>query len=318
MTPAPDVSILIPCHNAERWLGECVESVLPHEGFTQEIIIVDDGSTDGSREVAERFRDRGVRLYAQPRTSPGAARNRGIAESRGAWIQFLDADDLLSPGKIARQLAVLYASPPRTVASCGWSRFYDDFTPQASYPVESTTAQDYVPAWLFLRVQAATGCMMHPAAWLVPRELVLQAGPWDHQLSPNDDGDYFARVLAQASGIRFVADAHTHYRSGLAGSMSRARSESRMEALHRSALRFAETLLDCDSSPETRAAVSEMWERVRFELYPEARLLSADAARRARENGYKPGTRLPCGPRLKWLRALGGWKLARRLQVRFR
>ncbi len=318
MTTAPDVSVLIPCHNAERWLGECVESVLPHEGFTREIIIIDDGSTDGSRRVAEQFRDRGVRLYTQSRISPGAARNRGIAESRGSWIQFLDADDLLGPGKIARQLSELRNSPLRTVASCGWSRFHGDFLPQATCPVEPTTAQDYVPAWLFLRVQAATGCMMHPAAWLVPRELVLEAGPWDTRLTPNDDGEYFARVLARASGIRFVAGAHTHYRSGLPGSMSRARSEARMEALHHSALRFEETLLGCDSSPETQAALREMWERVRFEIYPEAASLSADAARRARQDGYQPTTRLPCGPRLKWLRALGAWKLARRLQVRFR
>ncbi len=318
MTPAPDVSIIIPCHNAEPWLAACVESVLPHAGFTREIIIVDDGSTDGSRQVAERFLNADIHLFTQPRKSPGAARNRGIAESRGAWIQFLDADDLLGPGKIAHQLSVLRASPSGTVASSGWSRFYGDFIPRQSHPVESTTARDYVPAWLFLRVQAATGCMMHPAAWLAPRSLVLQAGPWDDQLTPNDDGEYFARVLARASGIRYVADAHTHYRSGLSGSMSSARSESRMRAMHRSALRFAETLLGCDQSPETLAALSEMWERVRFELYPETPSLSDDAARRAREDGFQPRTKLPCGPRLKWLRALGAWRLARRLQVRFR
>jgi len=318
MTPPPDVSIIIPCHNAEPWLAACLESVLEPEGHTQEIIVIDDGSTDGSRHVAERYVPRGIRLISQTRTSPGAARNRGISESRGACVQFLDADDLIGPGKISRQLSALRESPPDTVASCGWSRFYGEFTPGASHTVEATTAKDYVPAWLFLRTQANEGCMMHPAAWLTPRELIRKAGPWDQSLTPNDDGEFFARVLAHASGIRFVPGVHTHYRSGLPGSMSVARSKSRMEAMHRSALRFSETLLGCDQSPETLAAVSEMWERLRYELYPEAPALSRDAARRAREDGLQPRTRLPCGPRLKLLRAIGAWKLARRLQVRFR
>lgn len=318
MTSHPDVSIIIPCHNAEPWLSACLESVLEPEGYSQEILVVDDGSTDGSRLVAERFVPRGVRVLSQPRTSPGAARNRGFSESRGTWVQFLDADDLIGPGKISRQLAVLRKSHPHTVASCGWSRFYGQFEPGAIHPVEPETARDYSPAWLFLRVQAEKGCMMHPAAWLAPRELIQKAGPWDQGLTPNDDGEFFARVLALASGIRFVDGVHTHYRSGLTGSMSVTRSKSRMEAMHRSAVCFSETLLSCDQSPQTLAAVGEMWERLRFELYPEAPSLSRDAGRRAREDGHQPRTLLPCGPRLKWLRALGAWKLARRLQVRFR
>ncbi|MBP7141507.1 MAG: glycosyltransferase family 2 protein [Opitutaceae bacterium] len=318
MSSHPDVSIIIPCHNAEPWLAACLESVLEPEGYTQEVIVVDDGSTDASRLVAERHVPRGIRLLSQQRTSPGAARNRGFSESRGAWVQFLDADDLIGPGKISRQLSVLRESPPGTVASCGWSRFYGEFCPGTAHPAEPATARDYLPAWLFLRTQAAEGCMMHPAAWLTPRDLVQRAGPWDQSLTPNDDGEFFARVLALASGIRFVDGVHTHYRSGLSGSMSVARSRSRMEAMHRSALRFSETLLGCDQSRETLSAVSEMWERLRYELYPEAPSLSRDAARRAREDGHEPRTRLPCGPRLKWLRAIGAWKLARRLQVRFR
>lgn len=318
MTALPDVSIIIPCHNAQPWLAACIDSVLAPSDHSQEIIVVDDGSTDGSLSVAERYVSRGIRLFTQPRKSPGAARNRGFAESRGAWIQFLDADDLIGPEKISRQLRVLRESPPGTVASCGWSRFRGEFKSMSSHPVERTTARDYEPAWLFLRTQAAEGIMMHPAAWLTPRDLILKAGPWDQSLTPNDDGEFFARVLARASRIRFVADVHTHYRSGLSGSMSTTRSKSRMEAMHRSALRFSETLLSCDQSPETLLAVSEMWERLRYELYPEAPSLSLDAARRAREDGCMPRTRLPCGPRLKWLRAIGGWKLARRLQVRFR
>lgn len=102
----PSVSVVIPVYNGERYLAEAIESVLAQTSPVTEIIVVDDGSTDGSAAVAERFCP-AVRLVSGSHAGAGAARNRGVAESNGTLIAFLDADDVWPPDKLERQLAAL-------------------------------------------------------------------------------------------------------------------------------------------------------------------------------------------------------------------
>src|SRR5262245_61591228 len=101
----PLVSILIPCFNAERYIGETLESVFRQSWSSIEVIVVDDGSGDESAREIERFKTAGVRLVRQENTGAAAARNRAYSESSGDFIQFLDADDLIDPKKIERQMA---------------------------------------------------------------------------------------------------------------------------------------------------------------------------------------------------------------------
>jgi glycosyltransferase involved in cell wall biosynthesis len=100
------VSVILPAFNAERYLAEAVESVLAQRHDPIEVIVVDDGSTDGTRALAEGFGPP-VRAISQHNTGPGGARNRGVEAARGGWLTFLDADDLWLPRKIERQLAAL-------------------------------------------------------------------------------------------------------------------------------------------------------------------------------------------------------------------
>src|SRR5689334_7017183 len=102
----PFVSILIPCYNAEKWVGHAIESALAQTWPNKEVIVVDDGSTDGSLEVIKSFEDR-IKWETGPNRGGNVARNRVLALSRGEWIQYLDADDYLLPNKIAEQLADL-------------------------------------------------------------------------------------------------------------------------------------------------------------------------------------------------------------------
>ena len=99
----PLVSIIIPCHNAEQWVGEAIQSALDQSWPEKEIIVVDDGSVDGSREVIKTFGDR-IRMEISPHQGGCAARNRGLALARGEWVQFLDADDLLVRDCVERKL----------------------------------------------------------------------------------------------------------------------------------------------------------------------------------------------------------------------
>ena len=120
-----DVSVIIPCYNAAPFLGETLESVLCQTVRAREVIVVDDGSTDGSSDVAKQFGPP-VRLICQENAGLAAARNRGIEEARGEWIAFVDADDLWEPHKLEKQLAkaaegfdFVYCNATN-FGDCGW------------------------------------------------------------------------------------------------------------------------------------------------------------------------------------------------------
>jgi glycosyltransferase involved in cell wall biosynthesis len=103
----PLVSVIIPAYNAAGFIAETLESVLAQTYRPMEIIVVDDGSLDGTPAVVERFASQAVRLILQENAGPAAARNRGIAATSGTYIAFLDADDLWMPETV--QKLVSYA-----------------------------------------------------------------------------------------------------------------------------------------------------------------------------------------------------------------
>lgn len=107
----PTTAVVIPAYNRSTTLRRCLDSVLGQTVTPSEVIVVDDGSTDGTADVAREYADRGVRCITMPENAGAqAARNRGIVESRAEWIAFLDSDDEWLPGKLERQIAALDAA----------------------------------------------------------------------------------------------------------------------------------------------------------------------------------------------------------------
>jgi glycosyltransferase involved in cell wall biosynthesis len=104
------ISVLIPAYNAAPYLGEAIDSVFAQSHRPLEVIVVDDGSDDGTGEVAASYRDR-VRLHRQERAGNGAARNAAVALANGSYFAFLDADDRFVAHKLERQLQALEDDP---------------------------------------------------------------------------------------------------------------------------------------------------------------------------------------------------------------
>ena len=104
MTPL--ISVIMPAYNALPYIDQAIRSVLDQDYPNIELIVVDDGSRDGTPELAEQFGDR-VKVLRQKNAGPAAARNKGIAASRGDFIAFLDADDVWLPGKASMQVQYL-------------------------------------------------------------------------------------------------------------------------------------------------------------------------------------------------------------------
>lgn len=306
----PLVSILIPAHNAARWLPATLESALLQTHPRTEIIVVDDGSTDGSLAVARAFEPRGVRVFSQPNSGASAARNHALRLARGDFIQFLDADDLLAPDKIARQLSALSSAPADSIAAGPWGRFEHDpasalFTPEENW-------RDAAPVdWLALNF-AGRG-MMPPIAWLTPHALTDAAGLWDERLSLNDDGEYFCRVILGSTGVLFCPDARSFYRSNLPGSLSRSRNAAAWRSAFLSHELCVRHLFAHEASPRTRQAAADLFQRLAFAVYPECPDLADQSETYVRANGGSAQT--PGGGKLfQTIARLGRWRWARRLQ----
>lgn len=116
------VSIVIAARNADRFIGETLASATSQGGGVGEIIVVDDGSSDGTAAVVGRFSDRGVRLATNRGHGVSAARNTGARLATGEWLMFLDADDLLRPGAIERLCQAAAAAPDADVVYGDYDR----------------------------------------------------------------------------------------------------------------------------------------------------------------------------------------------------
>ena len=116
----PRVSVIVPLYNKVRYVARALDSIYAQDYRDFEVIVVDDGSTDGSREAAEGYRQRGLRLVSQPNTGPGAARNRGAELASGEMIAFLDADDEWYPFYLTESLRILDECGP-DVPAISWT-----------------------------------------------------------------------------------------------------------------------------------------------------------------------------------------------------
>lgn len=110
MTPAPLVSVIIPVFNGERYLQEAIQSVIDQSYRSKEIIVIDDGSTDGSQAMALQYAAT-VYVHSQSNQGLGAARNTGLQHAHGTFVAFLDHDDVWMPDKLSQQVLAFHADP---------------------------------------------------------------------------------------------------------------------------------------------------------------------------------------------------------------
>jgi len=309
----PLVSILIPSYNAEEWIADTLRSAVAQTWEPKEIIVVDDGSTDQTLAIARSFESPQLRVVTQKNQGAAASRNAAFALSKGDYIQYLDADDLMAPDKIAKQIEALGDSPsPRTLLSGSWGRFMyrhyrATFAPSALWcdlsPIE----------WLIRKMQL--NLYMQTSSWLVSRELAEAAGPWDIRLLGDDDGEYFCRVLLACDRVQFVPEAKIYYRNSGPNCLSYiGDSDKKKVALLCSMELHIRYILSLEDSHRVReACLTYLQTWVSF-FYPER----ADLVRRTDEIAESLGGKLQL-PTLSWkaicIAAVFGRRRAKRAQV---
>jgi len=308
----PLVSILIPAHNVQEHISEALTSATEQTWGRKEVIVVDDGSTDRTAEVAHRFASQNVQIVSVMSQGAAAARNHALRICQGDYIQWLDADDVLAPDKIERQLqAASETEDRRVLLSSPWAPFY--YRTRHAEFVENALCQDLSPVeWLIRKM--GENVYMQTGTWLTSRELAEAAGPWDTRLLSDDDGEYFCRVLLASSGTRFVSGTGVFYRIAGSNSLSRiGTSERKREALlisMRLHIQYLRSLEESDRIRETCVTYMQNWYHT---FYPDRPDLAIELQQLAAE---LHGTLKPPQLRRKyaWMEPLLGRRTSHRVQ----
>jgi glycosyltransferase involved in cell wall biosynthesis len=310
----PLVSILIPAYNSEKWIAYTIQSAIAQTWENKEIIVVDDGSTDGTAEVARRFASNKVKVVSKENRGAAATRTHALELSQGKYIQWLDADDLLSPDKIERQLAALTEiENPRILLSSSWA-YFNHRTRRARF-VATSLWQDLSPVEWLLR-KMGENLHMQTATWLTSRELADAAGPWDTRLLSDDDGEYFCRVLLASKGTRFVSDAKVFYRLSPTSRLSHiGTSNKKKDAMLVSMKLHIAYLRSLEDSERVRKACLAYMQNWYDTFYPERLDIVnelQDMATQLQGNLQVPGF----GWKYAWMKPIFGWKAAKHAQMR--
>lgn len=304
------ISVLIPCYNAENYIGAAIESVLEQDYPNLELVVVDDGSTDGSAREIAKFKDPQVISITQENAGHCAAANAAYKLSSGELIKFFDADDLLMPGMLKIQAKRL-ENRIDAIAMGEWDRFYNS-PEEAEFPERSTYIDSAPNDWLiadWMAAQPMTQCGM----FLIPRPIVDRAGLWDVRLTLIDDFEFFTRVLLASKQVLFTPGAKLAYRSGLTGSISGRKSREAIESQALALELGVSYLLAVDESPNARLACANLLQMFEYEHFPYHSDLRRAIGARVKALG---GSEIePIGPPgFHVLRRLLGWRAARRLQ----
>lgn len=200
------VSIVMPAYNAAATIGEAIESVLAQTMPHWELIVVDDGSTDETAEIVQRYgeQDGRIHLLQQANAGGSAARNKGISHVRHDWLLFLDADDWLLPTHLEKMTAALLQDGSLDAVHCGWHRVAPDGKrDQAHF---APNQPDLFPLF-------AERCVFQPNACLVRGSLVTAVSGFDASLASCQDWDFWQRITRLGTRFGAVPEALALYRT---------------------------------------------------------------------------------------------------------
>ena len=313
------VSVIIPVYNCGESLHRTMRSVLAQTHQPIEIILVDDGSTDNSYAVAKQYENEQVKVLQQKNAGAAVARNTGLSIAKGEYIQFLDAGDVLSEEKIAAQVKALQHQPGK-IAVCNYKQFTTDeelrndiYPDQLSFIYSSDDPQDFL-----INLWGGKGEMnfIQTNCWLTPKQVIEKSGNWRAYRCPDDDGEFFARVLLESEGIVYVPGVYNYYHIATAGANQLSQNKNRKY--------LQNTLLTIDLKhqylqkkgihPLMNKAMAIQYLRFAADTYPTQKRLSKIAYKKYR--AMKEHVPLPIlgGRTIEVVKKIAGWKAARLLR----
>lgn len=315
----PLVSVIIPAYNAERFIAETLNSVV-HQTYPEiEVFVIDDGSKDKTVEIARTYESEKLKVLVQKNQGACVARNKGLSLSKGKYIQYLDADDVLSLDKIEKQISIL----EKNEGCLG-----------ISPSVHFMDGEDYIKmnpreesAWIYntddpvdflVRLYGGYGerWMVQTSAWLTPKSITDKIGPWDESLLLDQDGEYFARAVLASKGIRTTGGINYYRRFISGGNISskynkKANLESALHALNSKSSYLSEKT----NSDAYRQAMATLYLEIAINAYPMYPDIVTICQQKIKDTGKKPSKPVMGGKIIEITKELLGWKAAKKLRL---
>ncbi|MBR9921762.1 MAG: glycosyltransferase family 2 protein [Bacteroidetes bacterium] len=207
------ISTIIPCYNVAEYIEACLDSVYSQSLSPGEVIAVDNNSTDATLKILQAYKEKkqsSLIILQEGKKGAPAARNKGLQQAQGDWIQFLDADDLLEPNKLKHQMNLLEKTDNEVafVAAASKKKKLDGRILENTIPEQDPFLN------LFL------GKLGNTCANLWKREAVLQAGGWSENQRSSQEPDLMFRLLKNDGKVRVDNDPHTLIRERPSGQIS--------------------------------------------------------------------------------------------------
>ena len=317
----PLVSVCIPAYNCEKYIGECLKSIIGQTYQNLEIIVVDDGSTDGTAEVIQLFYDKRLKFIKQNKSGAATARNKALSVANGTYIQFMDADDLLSSDKIEKQVIALTGCS-KAVAVCSTVHFFDNYSPYESRPSAYEDQFLYTtnnPIDFMVRLWGGydfNGSMVQPNAWLTPKSLIDISGGWNEQLTLDDDGEFFTRVVLNCEQVIY-SEGLNYYRKykDLRNNLSSFSEDEGLRSFLESTLLKKKNLFDKRRDAEASRAVYRQLITIAVRTYlvnPTVYHCVRSELKQLPDFKFKENMG---GAAINYVAHLAGWKFAKRIQL---
>lgn len=316
------VSIIVPIYNAGTYLKESIDSLLKQTYRNLEIILVDDGSTDNSAEIANSFTNDNVHLIRQPNSGASIARNTGLKHATGEFIQFMDADDYLSVDKIEKQVDALQSFPLK-VAVCDYISFEDseDYLQKKGKDQRSFIYSSDDPIDFLINLLGGNGSsnFVQPNSWLVHQSLIKKSGVWKEYRGPDEDGEFFARVILESDGILHVPGVYNYYRRtpGKDKLSLKADNESLDNIFLTIGLKY-QYLKQKSNDPRIEKAIAKQYLDFAVHQYPQNKKHSSIAYEKYLQLNQKATLPLLGGSVIELLKYTFGWRTARIIKHYFR
>lgn len=286
------VSIIIPLYNGERFVLEAVESALAQTYPSVEVIVVDDGSTDGGKALlAPYVKTKRIRYFEEPHRGLPAARNKGIRVAKGEYIAFLDADDIFLPEKIERQAAYLDAHPEcEAVYSALYHFWEDDPETLLTLRYRYYSGRDVFP-------QLLRRFFIAPSTVVIRKDVLERRGGFSEDIPIAEDFEFWLRLTHRGVCVGFLPTVLAKLRMRRTGNIQTLTNQPEMKRMTlKGLLRVADTMSAAD-----RKRYRIAWHLFRYRLLLAFAYFLIDEKRKAREQFFEAFSRWHALGVLLWL-----------------
>ncbi len=200
MTEQPEISVILPFYEGERWIRRAIQSVSVQEGVSWELVVVDDGSSMSPRETVQSFEDERIRYCRIPHAGKGTALNRGAAEAHAGLLCFIDQDDVMLSGRLERQVRAMRSHSEADAVYSDYERVFDDGRFIDRFVSRQASSMDC------LRAMAVGRGLVSMQTLMIRKDAFRRIGGFsdDPALTGLDDAEFFARLFASEITLLYV------------------------------------------------------------------------------------------------------------------